>query len=148
VYVYFGRRDGREVAVEHLLKLGQVAAQAGVSRRTVDFYTGLGLLEPAQRTSGGHRLYSPAAVERIAAIRQLEAHGVSLDHIAQALNTPAGKDVPALVDQLHRDLNLLRTAVDNAEPETSGLLAAITARAHSLIITALDIAAAMPPPPV
>jgi DNA-binding transcriptional MerR regulator len=29
----------------------------------VDFYTGLGLLEPAERTCGGHRLYSPAAVE-------------------------------------------------------------------------------------
>jgi MerR family copper efflux transcriptional regulator len=134
--------------VEQLLKIGQVAAQAGVSPRTVDFYTGLGLLEPAQRTSGGHRLYSPAAVERIGAIRQLEAHGVSLEQIGRALNTPGGQDVSALVDHLDRDLHMLRTAVDNAEPEAYGLLAAITARAHSLISTALEIAAGMPPPPL
>lgn len=129
---------------DQLLRIGQLAAQAGVSTRTVDYYTTLGLLTPAERSPGNFRLYEPAAVERIALIRQLEAHGVSLDDIANALNSGTNADVAGLLRQLHDDLQALQGAAQTADPEAYGLLVAITARVHSLITTALEIAAGIP----
>lgn len=129
---------------EQLLRIGELASRAGVSTRTVDYYTNLGLLIPAERTPGSYRLYDPGAVDRIAIIRLLETHGVSLDEIATALRTDAA-DIPALLHRLDQDLHALRQAAETAGPEAHGLLAVITTRAHSLITTALEIAGAMPP---
>ncbi|MBX6723402.1 MAG: MerR family transcriptional regulator, partial [Dactylosporangium sp.] len=109
------------------------------------FYTGLGLLTPAGRTGGNFRLYDEAAVARIAAIRRLESSGVSLDDIAQALrSTPVEQDVATLLRQFRQDLDDLCSASRTAEPDAKGLLAAITARAHELIATALQIAGEAP----
>lgn len=131
---------------ETLLRIGQVAAQAGVSPRTVDFYTSLGLLTPAARSDANYRLYHPNAVEQIATIRTLEAHGVPLQDIAAAIRQPAGEDVRAKLDQLDDALHALQAAARDGGEHTHGLLAAITTRAHALITTALDITAALPPP--
>lgn len=126
---------------EGLLRIGEVASRAGVSTRTVDFYTGLGLLTPARRTGGNFRLYAAAAVERIAAIRRLEASGISLDDIAQALRSEhVQDDVDTLLRQFREDLDQLNTASRAAAPDAQGLLAAIATRAHELIATALQIA--------
>jgi len=42
---------------EGLLKVGEMAGEAGVLKSTVTYYTQLGLLNAAARTGGGHRLY-------------------------------------------------------------------------------------------
>ena len=52
--------------MSRLLRIGELANLAGVSTRTVDFYTGLGLIEPAERTAGNFRLYSADCIDRIA----------------------------------------------------------------------------------
>jgi MerR family copper efflux transcriptional regulator len=129
-----------------LLRIGEVANQAGVSPRTVDFYTSLGLITPAARSNGNYRLYHPHVVEQIATIRTLEAHGVPLQDIAAAMRQPAGEDVRAKLDQLDDALHALQAAARDGGEHTHGLLAAITTRAHALITTALDITAALPPP--
>jgi MerR family copper efflux transcriptional regulator len=126
-----------------LLKIGEVAAQAGVSSRTVDFYTGMGLIEASARTAGNFRLYDASVVDRIAAVRRLEANGVSLEDIARALSGPA--DLAAQLSRLDGDLQALREASARAGEEAGVLLAAITARVHSLIIAAIEIAAGLPP---
>jgi MerR family copper efflux transcriptional regulator len=126
-----------------LLKIGEVAAQAGVSSRTVDFYTGMGLIEASARTAGNFRLYDASVVDRIAAVRRLEANGVSLDDIARALSGPA--DLAAQLSRLDGDLQALREASARAGEEAGVLLAAITARVHSLITAAIEIAAGLPP---
>lgn len=74
---------------ERLLRIGELAERAGVSTRTVDFYTGLGLLVPVGRTGGNFRLYDPADVNRVGVIRRLEAQGIRLDDITRALTTPS-----------------------------------------------------------
>src|SRR5512141_1550418 len=71
-----------------LLRIGELAELAGVSTRTVDFYTGLGLLVPAKRTGGNFRLYQRTDVARIGLIRRLEAQGIRLEDIARALVAP------------------------------------------------------------
>lgn len=121
-----------------LLRIGELATRAEVTTRTVDHYTRLGLLSPAERTSGNYRLYQPADVDRIGLIRQLEAHGVSLEDIATALNT-TGAGVPEALDRIGHDLAALQTALDTAASPAQGLLAVITARVQGLINLALQI---------
>lgn len=121
-----------------LLRIGELAAQAGVTTRTVDHYTRLGLLVPAERSGGNYRLYRPADIDRITLIRELETHGISLKDIAAALTTP-GTGLPAALDRVAHDLSALQAAADTAAPEAHGLLTAITARVHSLINLALHI---------
>ena len=128
-----------------LMRIGEIAAAAGVSARTVDYYTSLSLLVPAERTAGNYRLYDPGAVERIATIRQLESHGVPLDDIARALASPHAEDLTALLRRLDNDLHTLQDAAENAGPDAYGLLTAAAARAHNLITTALEIAMGVTP---
>jgi DNA-binding transcriptional MerR regulator len=127
-----------------LLRIGEIAAQAGVSTRTVDYYTGLGLIAESGRTPGNFRLYHPATVDRIASIRQLEAHGVPLDDIATAINGGHGHELATVLGQLQSDLQALHNT-SAADPQAHGLLTAICARAHTLITTAIEMAAGMPP---
>jgi len=55
-----------------LLKLGEIADEAGVRPSTVKFYTLEGLIEPSVFTRGGHRLYEKEnTVQRIIAIRRM-----------------------------------------------------------------------------
>jgi MerR family transcriptional regulator, copper efflux regulator len=128
---------------ELLLRIGELASRAGVTTRTVDFYTGIGLLQPAGRTDAGYRLYPSSAVDLIATIRHLETHGVCLDDIAHALH---GKpvDVARLLARLEADLTALRLAAESAGPDAQTILAILGARAHALITTAIEIAAASP----
>ena len=39
-------------------RIGELAARAGVTTRTIRYYEELGLLPPARRTSGGARRYT------------------------------------------------------------------------------------------
>jgi DNA-binding transcriptional MerR regulator len=143
---------------EELLRIGELAAQAGVSTRTVDFYTGLGLLSPTRRSGGNYRLYCPTDVQRIAAVRHLEAQGIRLDDIAHVLagedadhadcadryQGPCPADPVALAGYLAAldvQLKALRDVAENADPQTRGVLATLAARAQALIATALLLGA-------
>jgi DNA-binding transcriptional MerR regulator len=128
-----------------LVKIGELAARAGVSIRTVDYYTSLGLLTPASRTASNYRLYAPADADRIAVIQRLETQGVSLEDIARAFgNTPA--DVGEILTSIDNDLRVLHEALDAASPEAQGLLAAIAARVHTLITIAVQLPSDLPLP--
>jgi MerR family copper efflux transcriptional regulator len=122
----------------NLLRIGELATQAGVSTRTVDYYTQLGLLEPVDRTGGGYRLYPPAAVDTITTIKQLEAHGISLHTIATAIHSEASTDLTASLADLSAGLRALHEAADSA-PHAHAFLALISSRAHALIDLALAI---------
>ncbi|WP_430791512.1 MerR family transcriptional regulator [Actinoplanes sp. G11-F43] len=121
-----------------LLRIGELAGQAGVSTRTVDYYTQLGLLTCADRTGGGFRLYDPAAVDTIATIRGLEAHGLSLQTIADALRGEGDRDLAAGLADLSANLQALQEAAEGA-PHAHALLTLISGRAHALIDLALTI---------
>lgn len=128
-----------------LLKIGELAARAQVSPRTVDYYTGLGLLSPAKRTAGNYRLYHPSDVERIHLVQRLEVQGVPLEEIATAL-TAGRTDIAEVMERIDEDMRALQAAAETASPEMHGLLAAIATRIHSLITTALQIPPDLPLP--
>jgi len=62
-----------------LMKVGEIAEEAGVMPSTVKFYTEEGLLNVADYTTGGYRLFDrDATVRRVIAIRQMTARRLSL----------------------------------------------------------------------
>lgn len=123
---------------ESLLRIGEFAARAEVSARTIDYYTGLGLLAPAERTTGNYRLYDAADIARVHLIRRLEAQGLPLEEIATALAADPG-DIGHVLDRIDDDLKLLHAAAETAPAEIHGLLTVISARIHSLITVALQL---------
>lgn len=68
------------------VKIGQIAAQAGVSVDTVRFYERRGVLPPAPRTASGYRVFTEAAVARIRLARRLQGLGLTLDEVTGALD--------------------------------------------------------------
>ncbi|MDY0329279.1 MAG: heavy metal-responsive transcriptional regulator [Thiomonas sp.] len=67
------------------LTIGELAQRAQLGAETLRYYERLGLLEPAQRTASGYRLYAPQAVERLDFIRRAQALGFSLAQIGELL---------------------------------------------------------------
>ncbi|MBZ6472764.1 MerR family transcriptional regulator [Streptomyces griseocarneus] len=51
--------------------IGELAEHAGVTVKTVRFYSDRGLLPEARRSGGGHRRYGPEALDRLRLIRSL-----------------------------------------------------------------------------
>jgi MerR family transcriptional regulator, repressor of the yfmOP operon len=67
-------------------RIGEVAAQAGVSTRTLRYYQELGLLDPAGSSPGGSRRYSAQDVARLERILELRSvMGFDLDRIGPIL---------------------------------------------------------------
>ena len=140
---------------EDLCHIGEIASRASVSRRTVDFYTGLGLLTPIRRSGGNFRLYHPSDVQRIGAIRQLEAQGFRLNEITHLLadHTPEAhsrcadrSEGPCAADPVALRANLIsldaqvqamRDLPEVADHATRGVLTSLVARAQVLIATAV-----------
>ena len=68
------------------MKIGQVAAESGVSIHTVRFYERRGVLPAPPRTSAGYRMYNISTVARIQLARRLQSLGLTLDEVAAALH--------------------------------------------------------------
>lgn len=71
---------------EGLIQIGQVAARAGLSLRTVRYYEEMGLLSPARRTDGGFRLYTEDHVDRLLLIKQMKPLGFSVQEMRDLLD--------------------------------------------------------------
>ena len=128
---------------DSLLKIGELAANAGVSIRTVDYYTTIGLICPAQRTASNYRLYRAGDVDRIHLVQRLEVHGLPLEDIAKAFAAKPA-DTAAVLDRIDTDLRTLQDAAGAASPEMHGLLTVIANRVHSLITIALQLPPDLP----
>ena len=55
-----------------LYRIGELADLAGVSRQVVSTYCMYGLIQEADRTPGGHRLFDASTARRIQLIRELK----------------------------------------------------------------------------
>jgi MerR family copper efflux transcriptional regulator len=111
-----------------LYKIGELARLSGVSPRTIDYYTGLGLLAPAKRSSGNYRLYDHETLNRIRRIEHLKAQKFSLEEIrdrfaAISRVTPDAKVSQKLAElqthltQIERDVKELEPVLDQLKPQ-------------------------------
>lgn len=77
-------------------RVGQLAELTGVTVRTLRHYDQIGLLTPSGQTSGGHRLYGHANVQRLYRILALRRLRFSLAEIQSLLDDP-GWDLATMV---------------------------------------------------
>ncbi|MEA2609266.1 MAG: MerR family transcriptional regulator, repressor of the yfmOP operon [Chloroflexota bacterium] len=90
-----------------LLRINEVAAETGLTTRTIRYYEEVGLLEPAARSEGDYRLYDESDLERLQFIRSLrDDAGFSLAQIGQLLEDEAARQ---------RNRERLRQTTDPAE---------------------------------
>ncbi len=90
-----------------LLRINEVAAETGLTTRTIRYYEEVGLLEPAARSDGDYRLYDASDLDRLQFIRSLrDDAGFSLAQIGQLLEDEAARV---------RNRERLRGAVDPVE---------------------------------
>lgn len=90
-------------------KVGALAMATGVTVRALHHYDHIGLLSPSERTAVGHRIYTPADVEKLYRISLLRRLGFRLEDIADVLGNPAWQ-LPAAINR-HLDDTRRRAAI-------------------------------------
>jgi DNA-binding transcriptional MerR regulator len=74
-----------ELQERSALKIGELAAETGLSTDAVRYYEKSGLLPPAPRSAGGYRLYPEDTVDRVRFIQGCQRLGLRLSQIADLL---------------------------------------------------------------
>jgi len=95
------------------LKIGELAERANVTKRTIDYYTNLGLLK-AERSASNYRYYDVSSIERISLIEQMKSEGKSLEEIKREIINKFSEEV---------DVQELRLKIKGLEKEVSEILA-------------------------
>jgi DNA-binding transcriptional MerR regulator len=83
-----------------MLKVGELAALANLTVRTLHHYDSIGLLQPSARSDAGYRLYDRDDVARLHQIQALRAFGMSLADIGLYLDSPEGSPLAVVERQL------------------------------------------------
>lgn len=132
------------------MTIGELAAQAGVSTRTLRFWADEGLI-PCDRTAAGYRSFGPEALPVAGLIRVLREVDVDLAAIRSILEGRRGLDavvtahvetIEARISQLRFQRSVLRAVASIPKPNAKELqlmydLANLTAEQRRQIITDL-----------
>ena len=100
-----------------LLRIQEVAAEIGVTTRTIRYYEEIGLLQPAARSEGDYRLYDDSDVQRIRYIRELrDVAGFSLSEVEQMLEDEEARARNRVIYRSTEDVAVRRRIVtDNLQ---------------------------------
>uniref|UniRef100_UPI00403FC0EC MerR family transcriptional regulator n=1 Tax=Paenibacillus sp. KS-LC4 TaxID=2979727 RepID=UPI00403FC0EC len=99
-------------------KIGELAKLANISPRTIDYYTSMGLIEPAERSSTNYRLYNSETLIRLKRIEQMKQNKHTLEEIKQSL---AQWDSVTAEEQVSRKLTDLQLRLSELEREVKDL---------------------------
>lgn len=113
---------------EPLFTIGEFAAKAGITQRTLRFYDRIGLLKPSSYSGSGHRLYSRNDFAVLQKILTLKFIGLSLEEIGGILAYDAGdKDFRKsleiqrdIIDKKMHHMQSVMKAIDEALDMTKG----------------------------
>ena len=91
------------------MKIGELARRSGTGTKAIRFYEEAGLLPAPPRTSGGYRDFEPAAIDRLAFIKNAQASGLSLAEVRDVIavrerSGPPCAHVSALLDRRAEEL--------------------------------------------
>ncbi len=111
-----------------LYKIGELAAQLGVSARTIDYYTKLGLIQPEQRSRTNYRLYSDETLTRLKRIEWMKKEKYTLEEIKENLDQwnkavrqeDVSEKLTAIqlhMKQLEREIRELSPILDQLKPQ-------------------------------
>jgi MerR family transcriptional regulator, Zn(II)-responsive regulator of zntA len=76
------------------MRIGKLAALAGVTSDTIRYYEREGLLPTAERTPGGYRDYGPEVVDDLRFIKKGQASGLKLNDIREVMEIAEGGRPP------------------------------------------------------
>ena len=95
------------IATAALLKIGEVAAESGLSVKTIRYYEETGLLLPTvERSESGYRLFQPQVLNRLAFIRRSQSLGLTLQEIQQILAVHDHGQLPCGEMRQHLELKV------------------------------------------
>lgn len=115
------------------MRIGEVAARAGVSVRALRYYEEQGLLT-STRSPSGQRHYTPYAVERVTFLQRMYAAGLSSRTIAELLpcvDAPSAETSDAALERMAEERDRLSDHIEElirTRDALDGLMA--TNRAH------------------
>jgi DNA-binding transcriptional MerR regulator len=101
------------------MRIGEIAAAAGLTANTIRFYEQAGLLPAPPRTLAGYRDYPPETSARLRFVRDAQAAGLTLAEIRGVLairdtgKPPCGHVIPLIhahLDQIQRRITELTAA--------------------------------------
>jgi MerR family copper efflux transcriptional regulator len=68
------------------LSIGTVAERSGVPPKSIRYYEGIGLIDPAERRPNGYRSYSPLDMQTLAFIKRARGLGFSVEEVRELLD--------------------------------------------------------------
>ncbi len=111
-----------------MLSIKEVKKRTGVTVRTLRYYDQIGLLPPADKTEGGHRLYGEKELIKLQEIQFLKSLGFSLHEIKEMLSNERDWE-ECLQDQLDYVSNEKRK-LEQMEVTLQGLLNGMSIDGH------------------
>ena len=75
-----------ESGTAEVYRIGELAAEAELSRDTLRYYERLGVIAQPRRSRGGFRLYGRDALEQIRFVKQAQSLGLALGEIRTLLS--------------------------------------------------------------
>jgi MerR family copper efflux transcriptional regulator len=96
--------------------VGELAREAGVTRKALRIYEAADILRPPRRTAGGYRVYDEDAARIVAFVRQAQRLGFRLDEIRQMVAIRRSGRAPCthvqgLVREKLKDLETVRAGL-------------------------------------
>ncbi len=110
------------------MRIGEVAAESGLTAQTIRFYEREGLLLEPSRGPNGYRDYDSSVLGRLAFVRGAQAAGLSLTEIAGILDLRGQGAAPcahvqSLLRTRLREVRARRRELEQLESDLQGLLA-------------------------
>jgi DNA-binding transcriptional MerR regulator len=118
-----------------LYRIGELSKVAGISQRTIDYYTKLGLISPEKRTQKNYRLYHSETLKRLKRIHQMKAQKYTLEEIKEKLlkwnQVSPEEQINEKLTSLELHMQQLEKEVKELEPLISNLKPNQARRAYS-----------------
>ena len=118
---------------DDIMRIGEVAREAGVSTKAIRFYEETGVMPDPDRAENGYRVYGTESVGRLRFIKESQSAGLSLEEIATILELRDRGE-----STCHHTLALLKTHLADVERQigelhrTQDRLARMIAKSESL----------------
>ena len=108
------------------MRIGELAAAAGTTTKTLRFYEASGLLPQAERAANGYRDYDPEVLSRLDFIRRGRAAAFTLAEIREVIDIREAGDAPC--HHVHQLITARLVDIDRQIADLDDLRAALIQR--------------------